>query len=275
MVGGNIGGVMKRTGIHKPTIEDVVEISGIEALHPGGFALTKRTAEITGMRPGLRVLDVSSGRGTQSLYYAREFGVVVVGLDISDDMVETATAKAAEHNLTRHVSFKQGDSQHLPYDANSFDVVVNECAVGIPDDSQKVLNEMVRVARPGGCIAVHESTWRRAIPPDDKTDIAERYGTTPLEHAEWMHMLEIAGVKNIVSECEEWSRPEMFWKVRIDKDVRHYSQVLSLTEKATTVYRITKAYGIRGVIKAFQNEKHFYRAVIEGKLGYCLFKGTK
>ena len=37
---------MKRKGIHKPTVEDAIEISGIEILHPGGHELTKRTAEL-------------------------------------------------------------------------------------------------------------------------------------------------------------------------------------------------------------------------------------
>jgi len=171
---------MKRKGIHKPTIEDLVEISGIEALHPGGFALTKRTAEITGMKPGLNILDVSSGRGTQSIYYAKEFGVHVTGLDISPDMVKTATANAIKCNASRQVTFRQGDSQSLPFDDNTFDIVINECAVGIPDDSQKVLNEMFRVTKPGGSIAIHESTWKRSVSPDDKINIAECYGTTPL-----------------------------------------------------------------------------------------------
>jgi ubiquinone/menaquinone biosynthesis C-methylase UbiE len=269
------GDTMKRKGIHKPTIEDLVELSGIETLHPGGFALTKRTAEITGMKSNMKVLDVSSGRGTQSIYYAKEFGVDVIGVDISPNMVITATACAIKNNVSRQVTFKQGDSQSLPFDANTFDVVINECAVGIPDDSQKVLNEMVRVAKPGGSIAIHESIWKKAISSDEKTDIAECYGTTPLEHNEWMNMLKSAGVKNIVTEFEEWSKPEMFWKVRKDKDVPHYSKVMSLAEKTLTVIKIMRTYGIKGVIKAFQNEKYFYSAVIDGKLGYCLFKGIK
>jgi len=41
---------MKRKGIYRPTIEDAVEISGIETLHPGGFALTRRTAEVARKR---------------------------------------------------------------------------------------------------------------------------------------------------------------------------------------------------------------------------------
>ena len=58
---------MKRKGIHKPTIEDAIEISGIEILHPGGFELTKRTAELCELKEGMKVLDVSSGRGTQEI----------------------------------------------------------------------------------------------------------------------------------------------------------------------------------------------------------------
>ena len=49
---------MKRKGIHKPTIEDIIELSGIETLHPGGFALTKRVAELANLKPGMNILDV-------------------------------------------------------------------------------------------------------------------------------------------------------------------------------------------------------------------------
>ncbi|MNO42728.1 hypothetical protein D3C76_329250 [compost metagenome] len=66
------GMMMKRKGIHKPTIEDAIEISGIETLHPGGFDLTGRTAEVAELEPGMRVLDVSSGRGTQAIFYAEK-----------------------------------------------------------------------------------------------------------------------------------------------------------------------------------------------------------
>ena len=205
---------MKRKGIHRPTIEEAIELSAVETLHPGGLALTRRTAELAGIRPGLSVLDVSCGRGTQSVVYAREFGADVVGLDLSQAMLETAKARASEAGLGPSVRFVQGDSQDLPFPDGSFDVVVNECAVGIPDDSQKVLNEMLRVARPGGRVLMHESTWRLPLPTAAKEDFAERYGTTPLEVEEWVTMLERAGAKRISVEEQPWSRPEMFWKIR-------------------------------------------------------------
>ena len=148
---------MKRVGIHKPTVEDAIEISGIEILHPGGFELTQRTAEICNLKSGMKILDVSSGRGTQALYYAKTFGVNVTGIDISPDMIKTATMAAKENGLTEQVNFIEGDSQNLPFGANLFDAVINECAVGIPDDSQKVLDEMVRVVKPGDVVLFHDT----------------------------------------------------------------------------------------------------------------------
>ncbi len=230
---------MKRKGIHEPTIEDIVEISGIETLHPGGFALTKRTAELANLKEGLKVLDVSSGRGTQAIYYAENFGVTVTGIDLSKEMVATATKNAQNSKMRDKISFVKGDSQSLPFQDNLFDVTINECAVGIPDDSQKVLNEMVRVTKPEGTIVIHESTWLKNFSDDEKDDLSERYGTTPLEYDEWIAMLKIAGVKNIVTK------------------------------------RILVRHGLTGLRKGFENREAFYKAILDGKLGYCLFKGTK
>jgi|GEM_PF-469550 len=266
---------MKRKGIHKPTIEDAIEISGIEMLHPGGLALTKRTAEVSNVRAGMRILDVSSGRGTQAIYYAKNFNAEVTGVDISEEMVRTATENAEKSGVGDKVIFKLGDSQHLPFENDRFDVVINECAVGIPEDSQKVLDEMVRVVKPGGAVAIHESTWKKSISDIEKNELSERYGTTPLEYDEWIDMLTKAGVREIVTEFEEWSNPEMFWKIRMDRDVDRPSRVLTWPERIQTVYKVYRTYGVKGILKAFKNERVFYRAVLDGKIGYCLFKGIK
>ncbi|MCG8570863.1 MAG: class I SAM-dependent methyltransferase [Spirochaetes bacterium] len=266
---------MKRKGIYKPTVEDAIEIGGIETLHPGGFALTQRTAELAELKKGLKILDVSSGRGTQSIFYSKEFNVEVTGVDISEEMVKTASLNAEKAGLNSKVKFQIGDSQFLPFDNNVFDVVINECAVGIPDDSQKVLNEMVRVVKQGGKILIHESTWRKNLSAEEKEEFSERYGTTPLELTEWLDMLEKAGAKKIIYEFEQWSEPEMFWKIRKDREVKHWFFIMSITEKLKTMKRIFTKYGIRGIFTILKNERIFFRTVLQGKLGYALFKGEK
>ncbi|MFQ5605119.1 MAG: class I SAM-dependent methyltransferase [bacterium] len=266
---------MRLTGIHRPAIEDVIELSPIEMLHPGGMELTRRAAEIAGLQPGMHVLDVSSGRGTQSIFYAKEYGVQVTGVDISEDMLKSARIQAEKAGLEQQVKFEWGDSQELKFADDTFDAAINECAVGIPDDSQKVLDEMVRVTKPGGAIVIHESTWRKKLTQEEKTDIAERYGTTPFEYEEWQEMLKKAGVKDIITEFDQWSKPEMFWNTRADRVVTDHRKVLSLAEKSITALNVFKKFGFKGVLKAFQNEKIFYQIVLQGKLGYCLFKGVK
>ncbi|MFW9894880.1 MAG: class I SAM-dependent methyltransferase [Candidatus Thorarchaeota archaeon] len=267
--------VMKRKGIYKPTIEDIIEISGIETLHPGGMALTLRTAELAELKPGMKILDVSSGRGTQSIFYAKEFGVNVTGVDISEEMVNSATKNAKEAQIEALTTFEMGDSQQLPFESNSFDVVINECAVGIPDDSQNVLNEMVRVAKYGASIIIHESTWRKKLSDEEKDEISERYGTTPLEYDEWIEMLETAGVSDLMTEFDQWSKPEMFWKIRKDRDVEDFSKIYTRSELATLIKKVSQLHGQEGVKVALENQKKFTEVVLEGKLGYCLFKGIK
>ena len=266
---------MKRKGTHKPTIEDIIELSGVETLHPGGFALTKRTAEIAALKPGMKVLDVSCGRGTQSIFYAKEYGAEVTGLDLSEEMISVSYENAKNEGLEGKLTFKLGDSQDLPFEDNTFDVVINECAVGIPDDSQKVLDEMVRVAKNGGVIVIHESTWRKKLSDNEKEEFSERYGTTPLEYDEWISMLQKAGVSEIITEFDKWSKPEMFWKIRKDREVKNFADILTRSELNKTIKIIAEQYGDQGVGKAFENQQIFAKAVLDGNLGYCLFKGIK
>ncbi|MEI7724822.1 MAG: hypothetical protein WCK09_06930, partial [Bacteroidota bacterium] len=73
----------------------------------------------------------------------------------------------------------------------------------------------------------------------------------------------------------QWSKPEMFWNIRKDRQVKNYQSVMSIREKIITASRVFKKYGLNGVIKVFENEKYFFKTVLRGELGYALFKGVK
>ena len=134
---------------------------------------------------------------------------------------------------------------------------------------------MLRVVKPGGRVAIHESTWRKPLSAARKEEIAERYGTTPLEHAEWIEMLRRAGVQDVQSELEPWSAPSSFWNVRKGREVTGPGDILTAGERVRTVWRIFCRYGFRGVFTALRNERAFYRAVLDGSLGYGLYWGVR
>jgi SAM-dependent methyltransferase len=267
--------LVRRTGKSKPTVEDAIELSGIEMLHPGGNALTQRTAELAALSAGMHVLDVSCGRGTQSVFYARHFQIKVTGIDISPKMVETARERVRLQGLTDHIQIDQGDSQNLPYPDDSFDAVINECAVGIPDDPRRVLCEMRRVAKRDARIVIHESTWMKTLTRAAKDNIAERYGTTPLEREEWIDLMQEAGIRVEHVELEKWSRPEMFWAVREDRMPSGFEDILTFSERLHTLKSVCGEYGCLSLWTIYRNEAVFRKVVTEGVIGYGLYVGVK
>ena len=266
---------MDRTGIYRPTIEDIAELSNVDTLPPGGMALTQRMAEVSCMGPETRVLVVSSARGNQALHYARVFAAEVVGIDIAPEAVHEARQRAQAAGLASRTEFHIADAQDLPFEDATFDIVVNEGAVGIPPRPRKVLSEMVRVARPGGSICFRESTWRGALDLEEKRELTERYGTSVLEQQEWLAMMRDVGIGSLTCDVETWSKPEHFWKVRKDRDVAHYREIYSFGEKLQLGKQLMKRFGRAAVETVRKNEEVFYAAVEAGKLGYGIYFGRK
>ena len=98
-----------------------------DSFHPGGQRLTARLGEHLGLGPGVRVLDVASGKGESAIFLAQRFGCQVVGVDFGPQNVLEANslAQAQAANL---VSFVEGDAEHLDFPDASFDAVICECA---------------------------------------------------------------------------------------------------------------------------------------------------
>lgn len=257
------------------TLEDIVGISDVDTLPPGGFAITRRIAELSGMDKEKKVLVGVSHKGHQAIFYAQNYGARVIGVDNDPYMVEKAAEKAQKINLSEMVQFLHGDAQNLPFPNDSFDIVTNEWPVRIPADPQKVLDEMLRVLKKGQTAVFREPIWLKKLPLKEKENIIEHYGTAPFEHEEWLEMLKKAGAARVEIEFKKWSRPELFWKVRPDRDVEHYSQIFTATEKMFTAKRIMASFGKEGMMRAGENEKVFYEAVLDGKIGYCIIKGIK
>ena len=76
-----------------------------DSFHPGGLRLTQRLGELLELGPGLRVLDVASGKGESAIFLARHFGCEVVGIDFGSENVKESAARASDVGVGQLCNF--------------------------------------------------------------------------------------------------------------------------------------------------------------------------
>ena len=108
-------------------------------------------ADASGVGPGDRVLDVGSGTGNAALAAARR-GAEVVASDLTPELLEQGRARADAAQLT--VERQEADAERLPFPDASFDAVLSCIGVMFAPHHQAAADELVRVCRPGGRIAL-------------------------------------------------------------------------------------------------------------------------
>lgn len=107
------------------------------------------------VEPGMDVLDIACGTGEPAISLAslvQDRGRVV-GVDISPEPLKLAAERARQRNLT-NVEFQPADAHQLPFPDHSFDRISSRLGVMFFSDLPKALNEMRRVLRPNGRIAL-------------------------------------------------------------------------------------------------------------------------
>jgi ubiquinone/menaquinone biosynthesis C-methylase UbiE len=104
-----------------------------------------------GVKPGQRVLDVAAGSGATSIPAALAGGDVVAS-DLTPELLEAGRADAAARELT--LDWVEADAEALPFEDASFDVVLSSFGAMFAPRHQVVADELLRVTRPGGTIAM-------------------------------------------------------------------------------------------------------------------------
>ena len=140
---------------------DMLARLGVGNAHPGGYTATLEQLQQWPIPKSSSVLEVGCGTGITACYLAQN-GLEVTGLDVRPDMLVKAKQRANELGVKVH--YELGDVQCLPFDANTFDVVLAE-SVSIFTNTRIALSEYFRVLSPGGTLYDREMIAMRSISP--------------------------------------------------------------------------------------------------------------
>jgi ubiquinone/menaquinone biosynthesis C-methylase UbiE len=116
--------------------------------------VAERLADAADLRAGSEVLDVACGSGNAAIAAAR-LGCVVTGADYVPALLERARERAAAERLS--IAFREGDAEELPFDDAAFDATLSVFGSMFAPDHARAAQELVRVTRPGGTIAL--ASW--------------------------------------------------------------------------------------------------------------------
>lgn len=97
-----------------------------------------------------RILDLATGTGDFALESLKLQPDLIVGVDISEGMLEVGRQKMKKRKVDHIVSMQLGDSEALPFDDDYFDAFTVGFGVRNYEHLEKGLSEMLRVLRPGG-----------------------------------------------------------------------------------------------------------------------------
>lgn len=139
--------------VNRLTPED---LAPIDEFHIRGREATRELAREAGIDSSKRVLDVGSGIGGTSRYLASKFGCLVTGIDLTEEYCRVAAMLSSRIGLDKLVDYRHGDATNLPFPDASFDVVWSEhAAMNIPNKA-RLYEEMYRVLKPQGTLAIHD-----------------------------------------------------------------------------------------------------------------------
>lgn len=110
------------------------------------------------------VLDIATGTGDLAISLAKEGLDHIVGLDLSEGMLQVAKEKVKKKGLTDMITLQVGDSEDLPFEDNSFDAICVAFGVRNFESLAKGLLEIYRVLKPDGLFIVLETAVPQKFP---------------------------------------------------------------------------------------------------------------
>lgn len=168
---------------------------GKKRLRPGGIEATNWLMEQGQFTAEKKVLEVACNMGTTLIEVAQEYQCQITGVDIDREALEKAQQNINHAGLQKIVKVQTGNALRLPFEDNTFDIVINEAMLTMLDDrsKHKALNEYYRVLKPGGKLLTHDISLTDHV--ESQLSQAIKMKVAPLTVEDWLTHYQSVGFK--------------------------------------------------------------------------------
>lgn len=167
--------------------------------HIGGLPATKTLLAFCHAEDAREILEVGCGIGVGPAHAARTYGCRVVGVDVSERMIEWSRQRAREEGVEDRIELQVADVLALPFEADRFDVTLCESVLAFVADKERAIRELVRVTRPGGYVGLNEAFLLTEIPSPRVLELARQMGTDMVSLGAWTQLLDASGLRDRVT----------------------------------------------------------------------------
>jgi len=129
----------------------------------------KKVLKIVSQSKPETILDIATGTGDLAILMTQTNAKKIIGLDISEGMLEVGIKKIADKKLSDTIEMVLGDSENIPFEDNYFDAITVAFGVRNFENLEKGLSEILRVLKPHGTFVILETS----VP--DKTPYKQGY----------------------------------------------------------------------------------------------------
>ena len=110
------------------------------------------------------VLDIATGTADLAIITAKYTNAEIIGLDISDQMLKVGKEKITKNKLDSRIKLINGDAENLSFNNETFDAITVGFGVRNFENLDKGLNEIYRVIKEGGYVAILEPSYPEKFP---------------------------------------------------------------------------------------------------------------
>lgn len=191
---------------------------GKKRLRPGGVEATNWLIEKANFSANTNVLEVACNMCTTSIELAQKYKCKIIWIDLDIKALEKAKTNILNARLEDFITLQQWNALKLPFEDNSFDIVINEAMLTmLPLESKKkALSEYFRVLKPGGRLITHDVWYTEKNLDDILQKLREtiNVAVTPLHIDDWENILKETGFSKIERKYWKMSLMSPIWMIR-------------------------------------------------------------